>query len=241
MSPVPRALAVLPALLLHLSVGAGLGAAVEPAAKLSFNRDVRPILSDKCFACHGFDPHTRKADLRLDTPEGATEEINGVRAIVPGDLSKSEAWLRIVSEDKDEVMPPPKSHKTLNAAEKKVLKQWITEGAHYQKHWSFEPPQRAALPQVRSKGWVRNPIDSFVLASLVESGLQPAAEADRRTLARRLSLDLTGLPPKPAQVEAFVEDKSPQSYEKLVRHFDQWAPIRRFKGNVARFNDHSPL
>ncbi len=167
-----------------------LGLRAQAAEALSFNRDIRPILSDKCYYCHGFDPKQRKADRRLDTLDGATAEIEGVRAIVPGDLKKSEAWLRIISDGQGGVMPPPKSHKTLSAAEKETIKRWIEQGAKYQKHWSFEPPQRAALPAVKDQAWVRNPIDAFVLARLEKAGLKPAPEADRRTLARRVSLDL---------------------------------------------------
>jgi cytochrome c553 len=211
------------------------------AADLSFNRDVRPILSDKCFSCHGFDPKARKADRRLDTPEGATAEIEGVRAIVPGDLKKSDAWQRIIAEDKDEVMPPPKSHKTLSAAEKEILKRWIEQGARYDKHWSFEPPQRAPLPKVQDQPWVRNPIDAYVLAGLEHAGLKPAPEADRRTLARRVALDLTGLPPTPEQVEAFVNDPAPDAYEKLVAKLmasPQWGEHRgRYWLDAARYAD----
>jgi len=211
------------------------------AAELSFNRDVRPILSDKCFQCHGFDPKARKADRRLDIPEGATAEIEGVRAIVPGDLKKSDAWERIISTDKDEVMPPPKSHKTLSAPEKEILKRWIEQGAKYQKHWSFEPPQRAPLPEVHDQAWARNPIDAFVLAGLEHAGLKPAPEADRRTLARRVALDLTGLPPKPEEVEAFVNDTAPDAYEKLVARLmamPQWGEHRgRYWLDAARYAD----
>ncbi|MDR3404542.1 MAG: DUF1553 domain-containing protein [Chthoniobacter sp.] len=217
------------------------GISTSTAADLSFNRDVRPILSDKCFACHGFDPKARKADRRLDTPEGATAEIEGVRAIVPGDLKQSDAWLRVTSNDKDDVMPPPKSHKTLTAGEKEILKQWIEQGAKYQKHWSFEPPQRAPLPTVQDKTWVRNPIDAFVLAGLEKAGLKPAPEADRRTLARRVALDLTGLPPKPEEVEAFVNDTAPNAYENLVAKFmdrPQWGEHRgRYWLDAARYAD----
>src|SRR3954451_2607246 len=157
------------------------------AETLSFNREVRPILSDKCYFCHGFDPKQRKADRRPDTPEGAMAEVDGIRAIVPGDLQKSEAWVRIVSTDKEEVMPPPKSHKTLSAAEKEKIRRWIEQGAKYERHWSFEPPQRAALPAVKDAGWGRNPIDAFILAGLERAGLKPAPEADRRTLGRRVA------------------------------------------------------
>ncbi|MEK0447368.1 MAG: hypothetical protein RLZZ399_2689 [Verrucomicrobiota bacterium] len=227
--------------LLIFGVTASAIAADEPSTTLSFNRDVRPILSDKCFACHGFDPEARKADLRLDTPEGANAEIDGVRAIVPGDLQKSEAWLRIVSENKDEVMPPPKSHKSLSAAEKDTIRRWIIEGAKYQRHWSLETPQRAPVPSVHHKAWVRNPLDAFVLAALEKAGLQPAPEADRRTLARRLSLDVTGLPPSPETVESFVNDPAPDAYENLVQKLmdsPQWGEHRaRYWLDAARYSD----
>ena len=209
--------------------------------KIEFNRDVRPILSDKCFACHGFDPETRKADRRLDTPEGATVEIEGVHAIVPGDLAKSDAWLRVISTDKDEVMPPPKSHKTLSAVEKETLKRWIEQGGKYQRHWAFEAPQRAALPEVKDKAWTKNAVDAFVLAKLEGAGLKPAAEADRRMLARRVSLDLIGLPPTLADVEAFVKDPAPDAYEKLVAKLmasPQWGEHRgRYWLDAARYAD----
>ena len=235
MSPKP--------VLLVLSFTAVLASVAASAveARVTFNHDVRPILSDKCYFCHGFDPKTRKADRRLDTPDGAMAELDGVRAIVPGDLKKSEAWLRIITEDKDEVMPPPKSHKTLKAEEKEILKRWIEQGAKYERHWSFEPPRRAALPAVKDGAWVRNPIDAFVLAGLEGAGLKPAPEADRRTLARRLSLDLTGLPPKPEVVEAFVNDTAPDAYEKLVAKFmakPQWGEHRgRYWLDAARYAD----
>ncbi len=228
-------------LLLALAIGAGPLFAAQPPEKIVFNRDVRPILSDKCFACHGFDPKTRKADRRLDTLEGALAEIEGVRAIVPGSLEKSDVWARLISSDKDEVMPPPKSHKTLSAAEKDILKRWIEQGAAYQKHWAFEAPQRAALPEVKDQAWVRNPVDAFVLAGLESAGLKPALEADRRTLARRVALDLTGLPPTPEQVEGFVKDAAPDAYERLVAKLmasPQWGEHRgRYWLDAARYAD----
>ena len=218
-------------------------AAQEPKSNtVEFNRDVRPILSDKCFACHGFDAKTRKADLRLDLPEGAFADNDGTRAIVPGDLQKSEAWLRIISTDEDEVMPPPKSHKTMSAAEKETIKRWIEQGANYQKHWAFIAPKRPAVPEIRDpKLRIRNPIDAFILQRLDSAGLKPAPEADRRVLARRLALDLTGLPPKPEEVEAFVKDTAPDAYEKLVAKFmatPQWGEHRgRYWLDAARYAD----
>ena len=134
-------------------------------------------------------------------------------AIAPGDVESSELIARITALDPKEVMPPPATTKTLSQKQKDVLKQWIAEGANYQLHWSFIPPRRAELPKVKNRSWVRNPIDAFVLAKLEENGLSPAPEADRRSLARRLTLDLTGLTPEPADVEAFVLDRSPDAYE----------------------------
>ncbi|MFM8802974.1 MAG: DUF1549 domain-containing protein, partial [Planctomycetia bacterium] len=179
---------------------------------MSFNRDIRPILVENCFSCHGADSAGRKADLRLDQRDDAVES----GAIVPGDVDSSVMLDRIFSEDPDEVMPPPSLKKTLSPEQKKLLERWIAEGAAYEPHWSFIPPTRPALPAVKNEGWVRNPIDRFVLARLEAEGLAPAAEADRRTLARRLALDLTGLPPEPAVVDAFVADPHPDAYERLV-------------------------
>ncbi|MGB8169338.1 MAG: DUF1553 domain-containing protein [Chthoniobacteraceae bacterium] len=210
--------------------------------EVRFNRDVRPIFADKCFACHGFDAKKRKGDLRLDTWEGATRESDeGLRAIVPGDLEKSEVWQRILSTDKDEVMPPPEAHKTLTPVERETIKRWISQGAKYQKHWAFEKPQRQPLPAVQDKSWARNPIDSFILAEIEAAGLKPAPEADRRTLARRISLDLTGLPPTPEEVEAFVKDRAPDAYEKLIATLmarPQWGEHRgRYWLDAARYAD----
>ncbi|MFN4872414.1 MAG: PSD1 and planctomycete cytochrome C domain-containing protein [Akkermansiaceae bacterium] len=183
---------------------------------LSFNRDVRPILSDNCFACHGFDPKTREAGLRLDTREGALADNDGVIAIVPGNIKKSALWDRINSSDDDEVMPPPKTHKTLSSAQKKILRIWIEQGAPYEKHWSFVPPAAAAIPKVKNADWPRNPIDHFVLAKLEAKAIKPTPEADKETLIRRVTLDLTGLPPTLPEIEAFLADTSPDAYDKLV-------------------------
>ena len=191
---------------------AAISASAASAGPLEYNRDVRPILAENCFACHGPDSAARKASLRLDRRDDAIE----AKAIVPGDAKDSGLVERIEATDPSEIMPPPKSHKTLTAAQKATLKQWITEGAAYQPHWSFIAPIRPTAPTVKNKAWVRNPIDAFILATLEKHGLKPAPEADRRTLARRLSLDLIGLPPEPADVETFVNDKSKDYYEKYV-------------------------
>jgi hypothetical protein len=178
--------------------------------QLAFNRDIRPILSENCFSCHGFDEKSRKAKLRLDLPEEATREHKGGTPIVPGDLAKSEVWQRIISDDPDDVMPPPKSHLKLSAQDKATLKAWIQQGAKYESHWAFAVPKETAPP---APG---HPIDAFVASTLQKKGLEPTAGADRATLIRRVSLDLTGLPPSAEEVQAFVADRDPQAYAKLV-------------------------
>ena len=187
-------------------------AAAEPGPRLSYNRDIRPILVENCFSCHGADSASRQADLRLDRRDDAIED----GAIIPGDVDSSAILDRIFSDDADEVMPPPNAKKTLRPEQKEMLKRWIAEGAAYEPHWSFISPKRSELPAVKNESWVRNPIDRFILARLESEGLSPAAEADRRTLARRVALDITGLPPEPAIVEAFVADPQPDAYERLV-------------------------
>ncbi len=185
-------------------------------AKVDYNRDVRPILSENCFACHGFDEASREADLRLDVSDSATEDRGGYAAIVAGDSAASEAWRRIASDDEAEVMPPVDSHRELTAEQKEILRRWIDEGAVYAKHWAFIPPVKQTLPDVADQGWVKNEVDRFVLAKLKAEGLQPADEASRQMVIRRLFLDLTGLPPGVDEVEAFVADERPDAYELLV-------------------------
>ncbi|MCE9555134.1 MAG: DUF1549 domain-containing protein, partial [Planctomycetes bacterium] len=187
---------------------------------LDFNRDIRPILSNNCFACHGMDAKHRKADLRLDTLEGATADHEGARAVVPGKLSSSELWSRITSTDVDALMPPPDSHKKLSDKEKQILKRWIEQGAPYQKHWAFEPPEVRPVPEVNgAASHVRNPIDAFIVERLQRDGLSMSPEADKETLIRRVSFALTGLPPKIAEVDAFLADEAPQSYERMVDRY----------------------
>lgn len=228
---VPRAMLVLPLAVVLSAVAA----AAEPA--IEYNRDIRPILVDNCFACHGADSAARKADLRLDQRDAAIE----MGAITPGDAAASSLIERIDSHDPEMVMPPPATKKQLKPEQKELLKKWISGGAEYQAHWSFIPPVRPAPPEVQDKAWVKNPIDNFVLAKLESMGLKPAPEADRRTLARRLSLDITGLPPEPALVETFVSDKSPNAYEKLVDKLlesKHWGEHRgRHWLDVARYAD----
>jgi hypothetical protein len=205
--------------------------------RLEYNRDIRPILAENCFACHGPDSAARKAGLRLDRREDAIK----AEAIVPGKPDQSLLIERVVTTEPREQMPPPKSLKKLTAGQKELLRRWIAEGAEYQPHWSFIAPTRPALPAVKNAGWARNSIDRFILAELEKRGLQPAPEADRRTLARRLSLDLTGLPPVPAEVEAFINDKSADAYERYVDRLLQsphWGEHRgRYWLDAARYAD----
>ena len=187
---------------------------------VSFNRDIRPILSDRCFACHGPDQNERKAELRLDIaegPDGAYRSLDGVVGIKPGDPAASEVWHRVLSTDEDEIMPPPKSHKQpLTDAEAAKLRQWIEDGAVYEKFWAFEIP-RIVTPKAGSKApWSRGAIDGYVFSELVRHGLEPSAEADKRTLIRRVTLDLTGLPPTREEIARFLADDRPDAYERVV-------------------------
>jgi len=186
------------------------------AQEVRYNRDIRPILAENCYQCHGPDQNQRKAELRLDQEEGARADLGGRRAIVPGRPEESELIRRVTAADPDERMPPASTGKALSARQVELLRQWIAAGARWEAHWSFVPPQRPEPPQVGDPSWVRNPIDAFILARLEQEGLRPSPEADRATLIRRLSLDLTGLPPTPEEVDAFEQDPSPDAYEKLV-------------------------
>ena len=189
----------------------------QPAGKVQFARDVLPVLSTHCFTCHGPDAKSLKAGLRLDVFETATKKLkSGKHAVVPGKAKESELLARIFAVDEEERMPPMSAKKLLTDAEKSLLKRWIEEGAEYQRHWAFVVPKRSPLPAVKNKAWVRNPVDPFVLARMEAEGLTPSPEADRYTLARRLAIDLTGLPPTIAMADAFVNDKSPDAYEKYV-------------------------
>ncbi|HUY91023.1 MAG TPA: PSD1 and planctomycete cytochrome C domain-containing protein [Pirellulales bacterium] len=192
-------------------LGAASGAQAAPP-ELDFNRDIRPILSENCFYCHGQDANKRKADLRLDVREIALSS----GAIVPNDPAAGQLVARINSSAPDEMMPPADSNRRLTAEQKKILERWISAGAAYATHWAFVAPERPRAPEVRRADWVRTPIDRFVLAKLEAEGLAPSPEADRATLIRRLAIDLTGLPPTPGEVDAFVTDAAPEAYEKLV-------------------------
>ena len=203
-------------------------AASQAAEPLQYNRDVRPILADQCFACHGPDSAARKADLRLDQREAAIDSA----AIAPGEPDASELVNRILADDEAFLMPPPETKKSLTAEQKDILRRWIAEGAVYEPHWSLIPPTRPTPPEVQNAGWVRNPIDQFVLARLEQEGWSPAPEADRRTIARRAALDITGLPPTPEQVDAFVADDSPDAYE---RYLDPLFDSERWGEHRARY------
>lgn len=186
-------------------------------ARVDFNYHIKPLLSDRCFACHGPDEKGRKGKLRLDTADGAFKALDGgVFVIKPGDAAHSEVMRRVTSSDPDEVMPPPKSNLTLSADEIALLKRWIEQGAEWKKHWSFIPVGAVPVPAVKQRKWPRNEIDRFVLARLESEKLKPAPEASRERLLRRVTFDLTGLPPTLAEIDAFVADRSPAAYEKVV-------------------------
>ncbi len=214
------------------------------AEPLDFNRDIKPILSNRCFFCHGPDEEERQGGddgLRLDTYEGATADIGGRAAIVPGDWQQSGLIERVTTDDLDLVMPPAEHGQPLSADEVDRLKRWIEQGAPYAAHWSYVPPVRPELPAVKDSAWPRNEVDRFILAALEHRGLKPSAEADRATLARRLALDLTGLPPTIEQVERLVADPSPEAYERYVDQLleqptfgEHWA---RLWLDLARYAD----
>jgi len=185
--------------------------------KIEFNRDVRPILSNNCYLCHGPDKNQLQAGLRLDKRDIATSKLeSGDTAIVPNDIHASALIARIISEDSSQRMPPADSGKSLTPADIAILKQWVAEGAEYQGHWSFIPPVRPEPPQTRYSNNVRNDIDKFILKRLEADGLEPSFEADKVTLIRRVTIDLTGLPPTPAEVDAFLADASPEAYERVI-------------------------
>lgn len=194
-------------------LGTSAASAALPGS-VDFGRDVLPILSDKCFHCHGPDPKTRKANLRLDTREGAFRKDDPV--IVPGKKDESELILRILSEDAEETMPPPDSNRSLSKAQVETLTKWVEQGAKWGKHWAFVPPTRGTPPAKPGDTWSRNEIDRFVLDRLDREGVKPAPEANKERLIRRVTLDLTGLPPTPQEVDAFLADPAPDAYERLV-------------------------
>ncbi len=210
---VPATLA-LPIILLAIVIAPCSLAAQE---RIQFNRDIRPILANNCFACHGLDASHREGELRLDTAEGALADHSGTAAVVPNDLENSELWNRINAEEVDERMPPADSLKILTDGEKLLLKRWIEEGASYQKHWSFEAPVASSPPQIVGAG--SNPLDAFIADRLSREDMSMSAMADKQLLIRRVAFALTGLPPTVAEVDTYLADNSPDAYEKLVDRF----------------------
>lgn len=181
---------------------------------VDFDRDIRPILSDNCFACHGPEEEGRQGNLRLDTKEGVFSDRSGYQIIVPGKSAESRLYQRISATQRR--MPPASSGRTLTPKQIELIREWIDQGAKWESHWSFDPPKRPPLPEVKDSTWPKNPIDNFTLARLDAEGLKPAPEADKATLLRRVSFDLTGLPPSPGEVDSFLADHSPDAYEKRV-------------------------
>ena len=239
-----RVLAIRGTIVLTSLLGPGLS--LTPAAEpgpIQFNRDVRPILADHCFTCHGPDAARRKADLRLDTEAGARADLGGRQAVVPGQTAQSELLARVLATDPHEQMPPPGQGKPLSPQQIGILRAWIEQGAAYQQHWALLPPEQPTVPEVQHREWVRNPIDAFVLKRLEQEGLAPAPPADPATLLRRVTLDLTGLPPTPEEIDAFLADPSDAAYRTAVerllrspRHAERMA-VRWLDG--ARYADTS--
>lgn len=239
----------LPAVLTAVSLGfCPLAFSATPATsqKPQFNADIRPILSESCFVCHGPDKNNRKAKLRLDVRDVALEK----KAIVPGKPDKSEMIRRIYTTNLDDQMPPPDSRKKLTAEQKETLKRWIASGAEYQPHWAYIKPERPEIPRVKNAAWVKEPVDAFILRELEKRKITPSPEADKRTLLRRLSLDLIGLPPTLEEVTQFLNDKSPQAYEHQVDrllaspHFGErmavpWLDLARFADTVGYHGDQN--
>jgi hypothetical protein len=243
---------------LHLSLiawaaaalaGSNTAAAGSEVRPVEFNRDIRPILADNCYACHGPDKNQRKADLRLDIEEGAFADRGDYKIITPGKPAQSEIYRRISSADPKVHMPQPRFGKNLTVKQVETIRLWIAQGAKWQKHWSLIPPNRHELPPVKDPSWPRNAIDHFILARLDQEGLKPSIEADRRTLLRRLSFDLIGLPPTPEEMDAFLADRSPDAYAKQVdrllgsKHFGErmamyWLDLVRFADTGGYHSDN---
>jgi hypothetical protein len=243
---MPRFMTLRKLVRLLLLTGATTALATEP---VDFNFQIRPLLSDRCFNCHGPDPSSRKARLRLDTLEGLRKELpDGGAVVKPGQPDQSELIRRIFAESEDDVMPPPETNLQLTPAEMELLQRWIAEGAEYKSHWAFLPVGAVKPPSTTDTNWVRNPIDQFVLARLGKEKLAPAAEAAPETLLRRLTLDLTGLPPTVVELDAFLADHSPAAYERAVArllaspHYGErmaldWLDLARFADTYGYQND----
>lgn len=209
-----RALGAFSIIVVVSSITASADDKFEPQVR--FNADVRPILADACFSCHGPDAKQRQGELRLDTEEGLFAQHDERAVVVPGRPGESELYRRISSADPNVQMPPPDSDRKLTQAQIDKLRKWIEQGAPWEGHWSFQPLKRPPIPKVSQSQWVRTPIDSFVLAKLDANMLLPSADASPETLLRRVTLDLTGLPPTPEEIDAYLADSSPDRYERLV-------------------------
>jgi hypothetical protein len=219
--------------------------AAPAQGEISFNRDIRPILAEACYHCHGPDPGTRKAGLRFDTEAGFFDPKSGP-TVVKGQPDQSPLFQRLISKDPDEVMPPPDSHNQLKSSQISLIKQWIAEGAPWQPHWSFITPQRPEPPTVKTADWVRNPIDAFVLSKLEAAGLAPAPEADPLTLIRRITLDLTGLPPEPELLARYApngttapldDDRYAELIDELLKRPSYGEHRGRYWLDAARYAD----
>ena len=230
-----------------LMAGVFLGNA-HAVAQVDFDRDIRPILSDNCFQCHGPDQEQREAEMRLDRKASTFTDADGNSRIVPGKADESELYRRIATNDPETQMPPPDSGRSLTARQIELIGEWITQGAEWKEHWSFAAPVRQNAPDVKDKTWPRNAIDAFVLSRLEREGLQPSPEADRPTLIRRVTLDLTGLPPSPEDVDAFVADGSRNAWEKVIdrllkssaygeRMAVRWLDLARYADTSGYQND----
>ena len=222
----------LPAILL-LVLWSGAAAGADDQELVDFGRDIRPVLSDNCFACHGPGEESREGGFRLDDKESVLGEADsGEYPIVPGELDSSELYQRMISDDPDVQMPPADTNKVVTKEEIARIAKWIEQGATWQGHWAYTPPVKAAVPDIQNKGWPQNAIDHFVLARLEKHGMPPVAPADKVTLLRRVTMDLIGLPPTRAEVEQFLADDSPQAYERVV---DRLLASPRYGEHRARF------
>lgn len=233
-------------LFLSLTLTGSFALAAPGETQLEFNRDIRPILSENCYLCHGPDKNTRKGKLRLDQRVEAVAK----KAIVPGKPEDSELIKRLLTTNADDVMPPPETHKVITPSQRETLRRWIAQGAEYQLHWAYLTPQRPRLPRVSQASWVKQPIDAFILEALEQRGLKPSPEADRATLLRRLSLDLIGLPPSPEEIQAFLKDRSAEAYERQVErllqspHYGErmavgWLDVVRYADTVGYHGDQN--
>ncbi|MGI9544887.1 MAG: DUF1549 domain-containing protein, partial [Cyclobacteriaceae bacterium] len=215
--------------------------------EVDFNYHIKPLLSDRCYACHGPDENKRESDLRLDIEDGAfnTKLSSGGRAIVPGNLDRSHIWERVNSSDREEMMPPPESNLSLNEYEIALIGKWIEQGAEWKPHWSFIPPEKPTLPEVAKSEWTKNPIDNFTLTNLEKLKMAPEPEADKERLLRRVTMDLTGLPPTIEEIDAFLNDNSSNAYEKVVDRLlttDAYAERMAMEWmDVARYADSHGL